>query len=139
MIQIKHRLTGKVLLEVEGADLFGADLKGANLKGANLKGADLKGADLSCAYLKGANLKGADLRWCIGNNKEVKSLQIGVYQISYYKDILNIGCQSHKLKDWKNFSDNDIYTMEGDKALDWWKLNKDIVIQLVEREVQNES
>ena len=77
-MEIKHKITNKVLLTIEGdslqdADLQGANLKGANLKGADLQGANLKGADLQGANLKGANLqganlqganlKGADLRW----------------------------------------------------------------------------
>jgi hypothetical protein len=141
-------------LELVNTDLKGADLKGADLKGADLKGADLryadltdvdlryadlKGADLSYTNLKGADLKGADLsniifRYCIGNGKEIKSLQIGTYVIAYTKDILNIGCQSHTLDKWKAFSDNEINNMDS-KALEWWKLNKDIIITLVSREV----
>ena len=80
-IQIKHRVTGRVLFEGDyestkeavlaalkggaylgGADLRGADLRGAYLRGAYLGGADLGGADLGGAYLGGADLRGADLR-----------------------------------------------------------------------------
>jgi len=72
-VEIKHRVTGKILLcgEYEsvkecleknvGADLGGADLEGANLEGVYLGGAYLEGADLVGAYLVGANLVGADL------------------------------------------------------------------------------
>ena len=66
MIQIKHKVTGDVLLtyagaDLRGADLRGADLRGANLRYANLRGADLRGADLRGADLQGANLQGANL------------------------------------------------------------------------------
>ncbi len=90
-IEIKHRITGRVLFSHEteslklcdeaavkskadlmghylkGADLMGADLRGADLKGADLLGADLwdanlRGADLWGANLRGADLLGADLR-----------------------------------------------------------------------------
>ena len=80
---------------------------------------DLSGANLSGANLSGANLNGADLRYCIGNGREIKSLQIGTYLISYTKDILNIGCQSHTYSDWRTFSDNIILDMDGKTALDW--------------------
>jgi pentapeptide repeat protein len=53
---IKHRVTGAILHEHLGANLYRADLTGANLREANLREADLKGANL-----KGANLTGADL------------------------------------------------------------------------------
>ncbi len=75
MIEIKHRITGKVLYSCglatvkeavaeavgEGANLSGANLRGANLSGAYLSGADLRGANLSGADLRGAYLSGADL------------------------------------------------------------------------------
>ena len=82
-IEIKNRITGKVLFELErednsvkktleeavknnaylgGADLDGADLRGADLRGADLGGAYLGGADLRGAYLRGADLRGAYLR-----------------------------------------------------------------------------
>ena len=48
MIEIKNRLTGKVLKVVEGETLSRADLSGAYLSGA-----DLRGAYLSGAYLRG--------------------------------------------------------------------------------------
>jgi len=136
--------------DLSGADLSGADLSGANLRGANLNGADLRGANLNGANLNGANLRGAylnytnlkdaylnytNLRYCIGNGKEIKSLQIGTYLISYTKDILNIGCQSYTLAEWKAFSDEEIKVMD-DGALEWWKLNKHIIIELAEREIK---
>ena len=74
--EIKHRLTGKILFELEctslkvcvekavsaGANLRGANLQGAYLQGADLEGADLWGADLWDVNLRGADLRGADLR-----------------------------------------------------------------------------
>ena len=58
---IKHQYSGKILLEVSGADLYRANLSGANLSEANLSGANLSGADLSGADLYGASLRGANL------------------------------------------------------------------------------
>ena len=118
-----------------GADLTGADLRYADLTDANLTGADLRYADLRRSVLRRSVLTGAYLRDCIGNNKEIKSLQIGTYLISYTKDILTIGCQSHTLDKWKAFTDHEISEMD-EYALEWWKLNKDIVIELVEREIK---
>ena len=87
-IEIKDRLTGKVLFTATGAttiaaavimavaagaglsradlswaNLSGADLSRANLSRADLSRANLSRADLSGADLSGANLSGADLRW----------------------------------------------------------------------------
>lgn len=125
-------------VDLSGADLRYADLRGANLSGANLSGANLRYADLRYADLSGVNLSNADLRYCIGNGKEIKSLQIGTYLISYTKDILNIGCQSNNHADWRAFSDSIILDMDEQKALDWWNLNKHIIFELMDRE-QNEN
>ena len=119
--------------DLSRADLREADLTCAYLSGANLSRADLREADLTCAYLSGANLRRADLRYITGNNNEVKSLQIGKYLISYHKDVLNIGCQSYTLKEWADFTDDKIRDMDT-SALEWWNMNKHILIELVSRE-----
>lgn len=76
--------------------------------------------------------EGADLRYCIGNNNEVKSLQLGTYLISFCGQTLNISCQSHTIEDWGNFTDKEISDMDSN-ALDWWKLNKSIILEVVKR------
>ena len=64
--QIKHRVTGKVIKEVEGglnrANLYGVDLSGANFYGADLRGVDLRGANLYGVDLSEVDLRGVDLR-----------------------------------------------------------------------------
>ena len=70
MIQIKHKLTGKVLLEGDFKtikELINANSdKVLNLRGANLSKADLSGANLSEADLSEADLSWADLSWAKG-------------------------------------------------------------------------
>lgn len=66
MIEIKHKVTGKVLLKVKAKTLVRADLSGVDLSGADLSGADLSWADLSEADLTWADLSGADLRGAKG-------------------------------------------------------------------------
>ena len=114
MIQIKNRYSGAVIKEV-------TSLSNSNLSYSNLSNSDLRGSNL---------------RNIIGNGKEVKSLQIGTYMVSYHKDILNIGCQSHTLDRWISFTDEEIDAMDKGTSLDWWKLNKDILVTLVKREIQ---
>lgn len=79
-IEIRHRVTQKVLFSCEaidlrdsieqaasrqinlsGANLHKADLVGANLPGINLLGADLSKANLAWADLEMANLEGANM------------------------------------------------------------------------------
>ncbi len=71
MIEIKHRHSGRVILEVaaeslENANLAGeylihADFQKTNLATAKLLFANMSGADLTNANLAGANLRGANL------------------------------------------------------------------------------
>ena len=154
MIQIKNRYSGAVIKEVtslsnsnlsysnlSNSDLRGSNLSYSNLRGNNLRGSDLRdsnlsNSDLSYSNLSNSDLRGSNLRNIIGNGKEVKSLQIGTYMVSYHKDILNIGCQSHTLDRWISFTDEEIDAMDKGTSLDWWKLNKDILVTLVKREIQ---
>jgi len=71
MIDILHRKSGRVVLQVDadtleranlsGEYLIHADLQGANLRRAMLLFANLSGADLSGACLRSADLRGANL------------------------------------------------------------------------------
>ncbi len=87
------------------ANLSDADFRRANLSGADLSGANLRRANLSGADLVDANLSGANLRECVGNSKEIKSMQTDTYRFAWTNATLAIGCQQHPLKDWLEFSD----------------------------------
>ena len=101
------------------------DLSGANLYGADLYGANLNDADLSSANLNDANLRGA-----VGNMREVKSLQISTWSVTYTKDRMQIGCQNHALATWWDFSDGEISTMDS-RALAWWTTWKPVLQQII--------
>ena len=89
-------------------------------------------ADLIGVNLRHTNLIGADLRYCVGNNKEIKSLQLGTYDVAFTKNILCVGCQSHTLKEWKAFTDEEIAKID-DNALEWWKKWKDTLITIIKK------
>ena len=72
--------------------------------------------------LRGADLRGADLI--------IVTWRPWLTYIT--KGRIQIGCQSHKLEEWRNFSDEEIAEM-GPRALYFWKLNKEIFIGLCER------
>jgi uncharacterized protein YjbI with pentapeptide repeats len=116
--------------DLSGADLFRADLSGADLSGANLSGADLFRADLSGADLSGADLSGADLR-CMGNMKNLKTIQADIWMVGYTHDTIQIGCQKHLISEWWAFSDEEIGRM-GSQALAWWKVWKPILMAMIE-------
>ena len=94
--------------DLRGADLWVANLREADLQEADLQEANLREADLREADLRGARLVGADIRWCIGNGKEVRSLQVGQYAITYTKDVMAIGCMQHTLEEWRTITKDKI-------------------------------
>jgi hypothetical protein len=101
-----------------GVDFCGSDLSGVNLRGANIRNTDLRNADLS----------GVDLRNCAGNRNQIKSIFISeIYSITYTSEYLQIGCESHLIKDWWKFDDERIKAMDGDKALNFWAESKSFI------------
>ena len=113
------------------ADLRRADLRRADLRGANLREANLRGADLQGANLQDADLREANLWSTVGNGEEVKSLQCGVYDIAFTHDTMQIGCKRYPIKDWFEFDDETISSMN-DGALEWWRKWEPILKQIVE-------
>lgn len=119
---------------LRGVNLSGANLRDANLRGANLRCADLydvnlSGANLYVANLRGADLYDANLSGAVGNGKEIKSMQLGYYQIVYTKDILAIGCEQHSIEDWKTL--HNIELSEEDFEL--LQENKDFIFDVINR------
>ncbi len=109
------------------ADLVRANLVRANLSDANLIGANLIRADLSDANLIGANLIDVKLWSCVGNKKEIKSLQLEGYDITYTATHMQIGCENRSIEGWFNFDDKRILQMEGKTALNFWNKYKDCI------------
>ena len=121
---------------LDGANLYGANLTRANLYGANLTRANLFGANLACANLFGANLTRANLDsvnldGASGNLNNLKSVFCDTYPVTYTAEVMQIGCQCHKLEDWWSFDDARIIEMEGKTALKWWRTWKPILQQII--------
>ena len=119
-------------VNLKEAYLAGANIAGAYLEGAYLSGADLSKADLSGAYLSGADLEGAYLREVNGINDWIKCVQIETYAIAYTAEILQIGCESHPIADWRNFDTRRIAEMDGKTALKFWGKYRDWIFQTIE-------
>ena len=106
--------------DLRWANLRQVNLIGANLIGTNLEGAYLGGADLGGANLYEANLGGANLRYCIGNSKQIKTIQTETYYITYTDKVMAIGCKQHTIEEWFNFDDETIDKMNKGTSLEWW-------------------
>ncbi|ENV79597.1 pentapeptide repeat-containing protein, partial [Acinetobacter ursingii] len=107
--------------DLGGANLGGANLWGANLRGANLGGANLRDADLRDA--KNAPLIIPTLRWLVCING-----------FGY----MRIGCQNHKVEQWKAFTDQEISRMDSD-ALKFWNQYKVMLLAACEAHVHSDE
>jgi len=136
---IKKTVEEAVRLKI---NLTEANLSRTNLRVANLSWADLSGADLVGAYLSGAYLMGAylsrtylsvaDLRGVLGNMKEICSMQIEQYPITFTNEVLQIGCKKFTHQEWLNFDDETIFKMDGKEALLFWNKYKDFIFKAIE-------
>ena len=121
-IEIKDRFNNEVIYshECENNTLKITCMKAVfdkiSLRGADLGGADLYGANLRDADLRGANLYGAAI-----------VIYGMTWTIQIAKNHIRIGCQSHSLEKWINFTDDEIDSMHSD-ALNFWKENKEFII-----------
>ena len=117
---------------LSGANLSYTRLMNANLSDTNLSDANLKRANLRGANLSGANLENANLVGTIGNMREIKSIEMSRYAITYTKDIIQIGCQNHSIEEWSKWRDNKAWIEKMDEgALDWAEINLDSLLKTV--------
>lgn len=120
---MKAVLTG---VNLEGADLELSNLKLAGLGWANLKRVNFTWANLRNANLEGANLKGVCLWETSGDGKYIKTIQITKYTVTYTPDFLQIGCEGYPIKDWFEFDNERISSMD-EGALKWWNEYKEYI------------
>ena len=158
--EIKNRWTGEVLFSceipdgmesgmiarhaVETAIAEGANLRDANLRDADLGGADLRYANLGGANLGGANLRGADLRDANLRDADLggaKNAPLIIPTLRWLVCIngfgyMRIGCQNHKVEQWKAFTDQEISRMDSD-ALKFWNQYKVMLLAACEAHVHS--
>lgn len=125
-----HGVKGGTRADLRGARLVNADLRGANLYDVDLSNANLSHVNFLGANLRYANLNGAILSNAIGNNREINTIQTGVWMIVYTGKDMAIGCQQHAISDWWAFDDGTIRKMNSD-ALEFWRKWKPILMQIM--------
>ena len=123
-------------LNMSGADMRGAYMSDANMSDANMSGANMRGADMSDANMSGANMRGSNIDYvslfdATGNSVNIITIQLGKYTVNYTHDRMQIGCKNYPIKEWFNFSDEKIESMDN-RALDWWNKYKYFIKQAIE-------
>ena len=56
---------------------------------------------------------------CLGNGGRDPKPPLRWYDIAFTHDVLQIGCKRYPIKDWFEFDDEAISSMDGG-ALEWW-------------------
>lgn len=108
----------------ERANLENANLENANLRNANLVNANLENANLWKAYLRNACLVNANL----GEN-HVRVYNFTEYSCYRANDYFRAGCQIHTIEEWKNFTEEQIRSMDGYKA---WKFYTEVLLKIID-------
>ena len=62
----------------------------------------------------------------MGNNRELKTLQLGTYITCISQEAIAIGCKQYTPSEWWAFSDEEIEAMDSG-ALEWWNEWKDTI------------
>ena len=129
MSKTKHiiRNSGGVEIYTCEAESFKEAVEKAVSSGAYLREADLRGA-----YLSGAHLSRADLSVTSGNNREIKTNQLGQFIITYTAETIWIGCESHSIDEWMAFDDDCLSKMD-DNALAWRDEWVEIALKIIEK------
>jgi hypothetical protein len=105
---------------------------GANLSGANLSNAYLYDANLYGAYLYDANLSGAKWRDGVAISKRPVHVDGLHWRVVILDEHMQIGCELHRLSEWRDFDDRRIAEMDGREALRFWRTNKGALLALAE-------
>lgn len=98
---------------INGASFKNAKLDDISSKNASFIACDFSGASFSfCNFLRtefeNCIFENVDLRDCIGDMKNIFSVAIDSYVMSFTKSMMNFGCESKTIKEWRNVSIDDI-------------------------------
>ena len=64
--------------------------------------------------------------------REIKSIKVETYPITYTGTVMQIGCERHEIKEWFEFDDERIFEMDGEGALKFWKKWRGLLIQILD-------
>jgi uncharacterized protein YjbI with pentapeptide repeats len=141
MIEIKHKLSGKILFSgkyesikaalecavKEGENFIGADLRSASLGGAYLRGARFAGADLGSASLGGADLGSANLSGADLGNAYLENANLrGVY-LGSVNHLIDLGQRSDGYRHYAQLKNDTIWIQAACRyfsiadAKQWWQ------------------
>ncbi|EAL5962736.1 pentapeptide repeat-containing protein [Campylobacter jejuni] len=151
---------------LEGISLNNANLKNINLSGLNfdnvfIKGASFKNANLNDISSKNASFidcnfseasfhfcnflrtefencifNNVNLRDCIGDMKNIFSVVLDTHVMSFTKIMMNLGCDTKTIKEWRNLSVDDLE----DEEQKWlWEYYKELIFEIIDKRLGVEN
>lgn len=119
-------------VDLSDANLSYADFSNADLLGANLNNANLRYVNFHCANLNGVELRFSNLE---GANLYRAILPDSTFVITgekYFISIVNGNCvrachESYLVDEWRNFSKEDLLTLDRQSAVDFYPRLLDII------------
>ncbi|EAL7494771.1 pentapeptide repeat-containing protein [Campylobacter coli] len=114
-------------LNLSGLDFDNVFINGASFKNANLNDisskntsfidCDFSGASFNfCNFLRtefeNCIFENVDLRDCIGDMKNIFSVVVDTYVMTFTKTMMNLGCDTKTIKEWRNLSVDDNHAKE---------------------------
>lgn len=127
-------------LNFNNAFIINANFKNAYLSEISSKNAtfidcDFSGADLSfCNFLRtefeNCIFDGVNIRNCIGDMKNIFSIAIDTYVMSFTKTMMNLGCNTKTIEEWRNLTTDNLE----DEEQKWmWDYYKDVIFKLIDK------
>ncbi|RTI85310.1 pentapeptide repeat-containing protein [Campylobacter jejuni] len=126
-------------------------LEGISLNNANLENINLSGLDFNNAFINGASFhfcnflrtefencifENVDLRDCIGDMKNIFSVVVDTYVMTFTKTMMNLGCDTKTIKEWRNVSVDDLE----DEEQKWlWSYYKDTIFEIINKRLGVEN
>jgi hypothetical protein len=96
-------------------------------------------ANLNYTYMADANMYGANLTranlLCMGNMREIRTMQIDKWRIGYTADTLQIGCQRHAISKWRKWNTDAgrVWISKMDSAaMEWAVRNLALILQIID-------
>lgn len=104
----------------------------SNLFAGNLTRCTLRETTLRRCCLAGTILTDANIIECVGNGVELLTIAAYPYTITMTVDVLRIGCMAHPYTVWFMMTTNDLYKLDGDKAVGFMMRWKSIITRIYE-------
>ncbi|EMB8186410.1 pentapeptide repeat-containing protein, partial [Campylobacter coli] len=110
-------------------------------KNASFIDCDFSGASFNfCNFLRtefeNCIFENVDLRDCIGDMKNIFSVVVDTYVMTFTKTMMNLGCDTKTIKEWRNLSVDDLE----DEEQKWlWNYYKDTIFEIIDKRLGVEN